>query len=76
VPDVLLAACLRLDVRPQQTAVFETDVAGIAAGRAGDFEVVVAVDRTGDADTLRREGADLVVGDLAELLDARLAAAC
>jgi beta-phosphoglucomutase-like phosphatase (HAD superfamily) len=74
-PDVLLAACRRLDVRPQQTAVFETDVAGIAAGRAGDFEVVVAVDRTGDADTLRRQGADLVVGDLAELLDARLAAA-
>lgn len=73
-PDVLLAACRRLDVRPQQTAVFETDIAGVAAGRAGGFEIVVGVDRSGNADKLRREGADLVVGDLAELLDTRLAA--
>jgi beta-phosphoglucomutase-like phosphatase (HAD superfamily) len=62
-------------VRPQQTAVFETDAVGVAAGRAGGFEVIVGVDRNGDADELRRTGADLVVGDHAELLDARLAAA-
>ena len=31
-PDVLLAACRQLDVRPQQTAVFETDVAGSRPG--------------------------------------------
>jgi beta-phosphoglucomutase-like phosphatase (HAD superfamily) len=72
-PDVLLAACRQLDVRPPQTAVFETAVAGIAAGRAGDFELVVGIDRSGDADALQREGADIVVGDLSELLDPSLA---
>lgn len=73
-PDVLLAACRQLDVRPEQTAVFETAAAGIAAGRAGHFELVVGVDRSGDAGALSREGADRVVGDLAELLDPRIAA--
>ena len=71
-PDVLLAACRQLDVRPPQTAVFETAVAGIAAGRAGDFELVVGIDRSGAPDALQREGADIVVGDLSELLDPRL----
>lgn len=73
-PDVLLAACRKLDVRPQQTVVFETDIPGVAAAHAGGFEIVVGVDRSGEADELRREGADVVVGDLAELLDPRLAA--
>jgi phosphoglycolate phosphatase-like HAD superfamily hydrolase len=30
---------------------------------------VVGVDRVGQADALREHGADIVVGDLAELLD-------
>jgi phosphoglycolate phosphatase-like HAD superfamily hydrolase len=32
---------------------------------------VVGVDRTGQAEALREHGADLVVSDLAELLDPR-----
>jgi hypothetical protein len=35
---------------------------------SGAFGWVVGVDRTGQADELRRRGADLVVGDLSELL--------
>jgi len=72
-PDVLLAAARRLDAQPVQTAVFETVAPGVAAGRAGNFELVVGIDRTGDPDLLEREGADVVVDDLSDLLDPKLA---
>ena len=52
-----------------EAAVFEDALAGVAAGRAGDFGLVVGVDRIDQADELRRNGADVVVSDLAELLD-------
>ena len=45
-----------------------TRIAGVAAGRAGDFGIVVGVDRDDQAEELRRNGADVVVSDLAELL--------
>jgi beta-phosphoglucomutase-like phosphatase (HAD superfamily) len=41
--------------------VFEDALAGVAAGRAGDFGFVVGVDRVGQSEALRRNGADLVV---------------
>ena len=47
---------------------FEDALAGVAAGRAGGFRIVVGVDRVGQADALREHGADIVVADLAELL--------
>lgn len=68
-PDTYLAAARMLDVSPAAAAVFEDAQAGVAAGRAGGFGLVVGVDRIGQADALRREGADVVVKDLAELLD-------
>ena len=48
-----------------------TRSAGVAAGRAGHFGVVVGVDRVDHAEELRRNGADVVVGDLAELMGSR-----
>jgi beta-phosphoglucomutase family hydrolase len=68
-PDTFLAAARKLDVEPQAAAVFEDALAGVAAGRAGGFGYVVGVDRVGQADELRAHGADIVVNDLAELLD-------
>ncbi len=68
-PDTFLTAARRLGVAPGQAAVFEDALAGVAAGRAGDFGIVVGVDRTGQAAALREHGADVVVSDLAELLD-------
>ena len=68
-PDTFLAAAAALGVGPGDAAVFEDALAGVAAGRAGGFCVVVGVDRAGQADELRAHGADVVVGDLAELLD-------
>ena len=48
--------------------VFEDALAGVQAGRSGDFGYVVGVDRVGQADALKEHGADVVVSDLAELL--------
>ncbi|GFG53632.1 hypothetical protein CQY20_27135 [Mycolicibacterium agri] len=70
-PDSFLRAAELLGVSPDQAAVFEDALAGVAAGRAGNFAVVVGVDRLGQADELRRNGADIVVADLAELLESR-----
>ena len=69
-PDTFLAAARRLDVAPRAAAVFEDALAGVAAGRAGAFGVVVGVDRVGHAHALREHGADLVVTDLGELVAA------
>ena len=67
-PDTFLAAAKKLGAEPHQGAVFEDALAGVEAGRAGAFGCVVGVDRTGQAEALRRHGADVVVKDLAELL--------
>jgi beta-phosphoglucomutase family hydrolase len=68
-PDTFLAAAKALGVQPAEAAVFEDALAGVAAGRAGRFGFVVGVDRVGQAEALRAHGADIVVADLAELLD-------
>ena len=68
-PDTFLAAARALEVAPDQAAVFEDALAGVAAGRAGRFGLVVGVDRVGQADELLEHGADVVVNDLAELLE-------
>ncbi len=68
-PDTFLAAAQDLGVTPAQAAVFEDALAGVAAGRAGHFGIVVGVDRTGQAAELLEHGADIVVRDLEELLD-------
>ena len=67
-PDMLLAACRHLGVEPGHTAVFETTRNGVAAGRAGGFELVVAVEQEGNPRALLAEGADLVVADLGDML--------
>ena len=68
-PDTFLAGARELGVEPSRAVVFEDALAGVAAGRAGHFGFVVGVDRVGHADELREHGADVVVADLAELLE-------
>jgi len=67
-PDSFLAGAELAGVGPQQAAVFEDALAGVAAGRAGGFRFVIGVDRVGQADELRAHGADVVVSDLADLM--------
>jgi beta-phosphoglucomutase family hydrolase len=66
-PDFFLAAADAVGAVPATAAVFEDALAGVAAGRAGGFALVVAVDRAGQAAALREAGADVVVRELTEL---------
>lgn len=67
-PDSYLRGAELLGVAPDAAAVFEDALSGVAAGRAGNFGFVIGVDRVGQAEDLRKNGADVVVTDLAELL--------
>ena len=62
-------AARRLELEPAQAAVFEDALAGVEAGRAGHFGIVVGVNRVGHREALRAHGADIVVDDLSELLE-------
>ncbi|WP_265445390.1 beta-phosphoglucomutase family hydrolase [Flexivirga meconopsidis] len=68
-PDSFLAGAKLAGATPDQSVVFEDAVSGVQAGRAGKFGYVVGVDRVDHADELRKNGADVVVQDLAELID-------
>jgi beta-phosphoglucomutase family hydrolase len=68
-PDTFLAAAHAIGVEPSQSVVFEDALAGVDAGRAGHFGYVVGIDRVGQAAELRRHGADIVVTDLAAMLE-------
>ncbi|OBJ59291.1 beta-phosphoglucomutase family hydrolase [Mycobacterium asiaticum] len=67
-PDSYLRGAELLDVEPKAAVVFEDAISGVQAGRDGNFGFVVGVDRVGQAEELRENGADVVVTDLAELL--------
>lgn len=68
-PDSFLAGAKALGVKPERAVVFEDALAGVEAGKAGGFGYVVGVDREDQAEELRAHGADVVVRDLAELLE-------
>jgi HAD superfamily hydrolase (TIGR01509 family) len=68
-PDTFLAGARAVGVDRSHAAVFEDAQSGVEAGRAGNFGWVVGVDRTGQAEALRQRGADVVVKDLADLLE-------
>jgi beta-phosphoglucomutase-like phosphatase (HAD superfamily) len=48
--------------------VVEDAISGVQAGRNGKFGLVIGVDRKGNAEELRKNGADVVVKDLGEFL--------
>jgi beta-phosphoglucomutase family hydrolase len=68
-PDTFAYAAEQLGVPRERAVVFEDALSGVAAGRAGNFGLVVGVDRGVGAAELIESGADLVVADLAELVE-------
>ncbi|WP_346958316.1 beta-phosphoglucomutase family hydrolase [uncultured Arthrobacter sp.] len=66
-PAMFLEAARRLGVAPRHAAVVEDAAAGVQAGRRGGFGLVVGIDRAGHREELERAGADIVLGDVAEL---------
>lgn len=72
-PALFLEACHRLGIAPSRSAVVEDALAGVEAGRAGGFRLVIGVDhgkQAGHGADLRAHGADIVVSDLRDLLAA------
>lgn len=67
-PDTYLDAAIALGMEPAQCAVVEDAVSGVKAGAAGDFGMVIGVDRGAGVDALTEGGATVVVSDLAELV--------
>jgi beta-phosphoglucomutase family hydrolase len=70
-PDTFLAGAAALGVSADQAVVFEDALVGVEAGRAGNFALVVGVDRVGHGPALSAHGADIVVTDLAQLIEVR-----
>ena len=67
-PDSYLEGAKRLGVEPKRTVVVEDAISGVQSGRNGKFGLVIGVDRKGNADELKKNGADVVVKDLREFL--------
>ena len=67
-PGMFLYAAQQLGAGPGDSAVVEDALAGVAAGSAGGFRLVLGVDRTGISEQLMAAGAHTVVHDLSETL--------
>ncbi|MBE0425713.1 MAG: trehalose-phosphatase [Nitrospirae bacterium] len=66
-PDIFLEAARQLKVKPERAVVIEDAISGVQAGRAGKFGLVIGVARTGDKESLLKNGADAAVEDLSEI---------
>ena len=73
-PDIFLEAAARLGVPPRAALVVEDALAGVEAGRAGRFGLVIGMDREGHRAALREHGADLVIERFDPALDAAIRA--
>ncbi len=65
--DIFIQAALNLGATPSETVVVEDATSGVAAGRKGEFGLVFGIAREENAEDLLRNGADIVVKDLAEI---------
>lgn len=67
-PDTFLYAAKAVGADPATAVVVEDAVSGVRAGAAGEFALVVGVDRGVGEQTLLEAGANIVVDDLARLV--------
>ncbi len=67
-PDQFLEGARLLGAAPERTVVVEDALAGVAAGRAGGFGLVLGVARNATPEELLAGGADAVVHDLSEMV--------
>lgn len=68
-PDTYLYAAERLDEQPKDCVVVEDALSGVTSGRAGKFGLVVGVNRGAGEHELLAAGADVVVEQLADMID-------
>lgn len=66
-PDIFTTACDNLGADYEQSVVVEDAVSGVEAGKKGNFGFVLGIAREGNSLELMKNGADIVVEDIAEL---------
>ncbi len=66
-PDIFLMAARNLGVKAHRTVVVEDAVSGVAAGKNGNFGLVLGAAREDNGAALKQNGADIVVIDLTEI---------
>jgi trehalose 6-phosphate phosphatase len=66
-PDIFLEAAKDLNVLPGEAAILEDSLAGIKAGLAGNFKIVVGVARNNNEKQLLDRGAHVAVDDIRKL---------
>jgi beta-phosphoglucomutase family hydrolase len=66
-PDMFLYAAHAMALKPAEIVVLEDAISGVASARAGEFGLVLGVDRGAGRQALRDAGADAVLDDLAVL---------
>ncbi len=67
-PDIFTTACRLMGVKPARSIVMEDAVSGVQAGSKGKFGLTLGIAREGNAEALKKNGADVVVEDLAEVM--------
>lgn len=67
-PDIYLYAARLMGQHPSDCVIIEDAVSGVTAGKAGRFGLTIGLDRGAGARRLREAGADMVINELAEIL--------
>jgi beta-phosphoglucomutase-like phosphatase (HAD superfamily) len=70
--DIFVKAAQNMECNPKNSVVIEDAVAGVQAGKAGGFGLVVGVAREGNVEDLKQSGADVVVEDFEGVLTEQL----
>ena len=65
-PALFLKVIEGYDLDPQDCVVFEDSVAGVISAKKGGF-FTIGIDRAGNEESLKEEGADIIVRDLEEI---------
>ncbi len=66
-PDIFVQAAADIGLGPSECLMVEDAIAGVKAGRKGNFACVIGVAREENIDELRRYGGDFTVEDLSEI---------
>eukprot|EP01064_Diplonema_japonicum_P020433 TRINITY_DN2985_c1_g2_i1.p1 TRINITY_DN2985_c1_g2~~TRINITY_DN2985_c1_g2_i1.p1 ORF type:complete len:316 (+),score=73.62 TRINITY_DN2985_c1_g2_i1:50-949(+) len=61
--DIFVTACTELGVSPSEAIVIEDAVSGVAAGRHGNFRLVIGLARENNREELEKHGAHVVLED-------------
>jgi beta-phosphoglucomutase family hydrolase len=66
-PDIFVVAAKNMGLVPHECVVVEDAISGVEAGRNGNFGLVLGIARNQPRHVLKKHGADIVVGDMAEI---------